>query len=100
MTLSFPRIVLSTWSSAEISFLTSKTVKIVAHIACFEVVETNFFPERPDAVRSAPVQKQGRPSDVPTVDQFVDGMTISPPSVQASATVQDYGFGVIEVGQA
>jgi hypothetical protein len=51
-------------------------------------------------VQSAPVQKQGRPSDVPTVDEFVDGMTISPPSVQASATDQDYGFSVIEVGQA
>ncbi len=46
-----------------------------------------------------PIKGQARFRTIP-VNEFIDGVTITPLGVQAGEAIQDCGFGVLEVWQA
>jgi endonuclease YncB( thermonuclease family) len=54
---------------------------------------------RPIAQHHNSVESQARFRTIP-VNEFIDGMTITSLGVRAGETIQDCGFGVLEVWQA
>ena len=54
---------------------------------------------RPIAQHYNSVESQARFRTIP-VNEFIDGVTITPLSVQAVEAIRDCAFGVLEVGQA
>ena len=57
------------------------------------------FEMRPIAQHHNSVKSQARFRTIP-VNEFIDGVTITPLRVQAGEAIQDCGFGVLEVWQA
>jgi hypothetical protein len=54
---------------------------------------------RPIAQHHYSVESQARFRTIP-VNEFIDGVTITPLGVQDGETIQDCGFGALEVWQA
>jgi hypothetical protein len=54
---------------------------------------------RPIAQHYDSVESQARFRTIP-INEFIDGVTITSLGVQAGDTIQDCGFGVLEVWQA
>jgi hypothetical protein len=64
-----------------------------------ETAELTGFEIRPIAQHHYSVVSQARFRTIP-VNEFIDGVTVTPLDVQAGETIQDCGFGVLEIWQA